>query len=329
MRAVTYSRYGPPEVLDLEEVPKPLPAADEVLVRVRAAEVTKSDCEMRGFRFAVNWFWLPLRIGFGLFRPRRRILGGYFAGEIAAVGANVTGFAPGEAVFGAAGLRFGAYAEYLVLPAQATLVAMPANMRFEEAAAVPLGGLNALHFMRLAQIQAGDKVLVIGAGASIGAHAVQIARSLGAEVTAVDAPHKADFLRRLGARHFVDYTTQDFTRGGRSYDVILSVVAGSPYGACLRLLTPGGRYLLANPRLSDMLRSVITGWFTDKTVRFAFARETREELRELKEMVERGSVVPIVDRVYPMEQAADGHRYVEAERRLGAVVMKTVSQDDA
>ena len=321
MRAITYSRYGPPDVLQLRELRTPVPKDDEVLVRVRAAEATKSDCEMRSFRYSVKWFWLPLRIALGVRRPRRQILGGYFSGEIASLGRNVTTFSVGDLVFGAAGLRFGAYGEYVALPARYTIVAMPNNMSFAEAAAVPLGGLNALHFMRRAKLRGGEHVLINGAGGSIGAHAVQIAKSMGTEVTAVDSAHKEGLVRRIGADHFVDYTKQDFAGSGQTYDVIFDMVPGSSYTACLEALSPNGRYLSGNPRLSVMLRSPLTTWFTSKTATFAFAGETREELLTLKEMIEGGKIGSIVDRVFPMERAADAHRLVETEQRLGAIVI--------
>lgn len=321
LKAITYSKYGPPDVLQLKEVEKPVPKDDEVLIRVRAVEATKSDCEMRSFKFAVKWFWLPLRIAFGVRKPRRQILGGYFSGEVEMLGKDVTEFSTGDQVFGAAGLKLGAYGEYVALPASYTIVAKPSNMSFADAAAVPLGGLNALHFMRLARIQARDKVLINGAGGSIGAHGVQIAKSMGAEVTAVDSTIKEDLLRRMGADHFIDYTKENFATMGRTYDVIFDMVAGSPYAASIRALNPNGRYLTANPRLSVMLRSVFTSRFSEKTAKFAFAQEAREELLALRQMIEDGKIGSIVDIVYPMEQAADAHNRVETEQRLGAVVI--------
>lgn len=247
--------------------------------------------------------------------------GGYFSGEVEALGKDVTEFSTGDQVFGAAGLKLGAYGEYVALPAKFTIVAKPGNMTFAESAAVPLGGLNALHFMRLARIQPGDKVLINGAGGSIGAHAVQIAKSMGAEVTAVDSTIKEDLLRRIGADHFIDYTKENFTAMGRTYDVIFDMVAGSSYAASIRALVPNGRYLTANPRLSVMFRSVFTSRFSEKTARFAFAQEAREELLTLRQMIEDEKIGSIVDRVYPMEQAADAHSRVETEQRLGAVVI--------
>lgn len=327
MKAITYSDYGPPGVLHLSDVEKPVPKDDEVLIRVRAAEATKADIEMRSFRFAVKWFWLPLRLALGVRRPRRQILGGYFSGEIDSVGRNVTEFSKGDQIFGATGLRFGAYGEYVALPASSTIVTKPRNMNFAEAAAVPLGGLNALHFMRLAAIKAGDKVLINGAGGSIGAHAVQIAKSMGAEVTAVDSGIKEDLLRQLGADEFIDYMKADFTATGRTYDVIFNMVAGSSYSACIKILNPNGRYLTGNPRLSVMLRSVLTTRMSNKTARFRFAEETREELHALREMIEDGTIRPIVDKVYSMGQAAEAHSRVETEQRLGAVVIAIGEND--
>ena len=321
MNAILYSEYGPPAVLRLGEVPVPSLADDEVLIKVRAAEATKADCELRGFKFSVKWFWLPLRLAVGVSAPRRKILGGYFAGEIAAVGSAVTEFAPGDEVFGAAGLRMGAYAEYVALPSSYTITAQPANMDFAAAAAVPLGGLNALHFMRRANIQRSDKVLINGAGGSIGAHAVQIAKALGAEVTAVDSAIKEQFLYRLGVDHFVDYQKESFTRAGVTYDVIFDMVPGSDYRACIDSLNAGGRYLCGNPRLSVIWRSMLTTRFTDKSATCAFARETVEELTALKDMIENGEITSIVYRVLPMHRAAEAHRLVETEQRVGAIVI--------
>jgi len=321
MKAIVYTKYGSPDVLQLKEVEKPTPKDDEVLIKVHASEVTKADCEMRSFNFQVKWFWLPLRVALGLIKPKKQILGGYFAGEVESVGKDVSKFMMRDQIFGATKLRLGAYGEYVCLPAGYTLVPKPYNVSFEEAAAVPLGGLNALHFLRKANIQKGEKVLVNGAGGSIGTFGVQIAKRMGAEVTAVDSTIKEEMLRRIGADHFIDYIKEDFTKCGQSYDVIFSMVAKSSYSKCFKALKPKGRYLMANPRVFDMLRSVLTSKFTDKTAIFAFARETEEELLTLKEMIEEGEIKPIVDQIYSFEQAAEAHRRVETEKRLGTVVI--------
>ncbi len=321
MKAITYTRYGPPEVLQLNDVEKPTPKDDEVLIKVRAAEVTKSDCEMRSFKFSVKWFWLPLRIVLGVRKPKRQILGGYFSGEIESIGRNVVDFSVGDQVFGATQLRLGSYGEFVALPASYTFVAKPENMSFAEAAAVPLGGLNALHFMSCAKIQAGEKVLINGAGGSIGAHAVQIAKFMGAEVTAVDSAIKEAFLLRMGADYFIDYRRQDFLANDQRYDVIFDMVSGSSYSRSIKALNPGGRYLSGNPRLLVMLRSILTSRFSDKTVRIAFARETKAELSTLKQMIERNELRSIVDRVFSMQEAVEAHHRVETEERTGAVVL--------
>ncbi len=321
MRAIVYRKYGPPDVLHLEEVEKPAPKDRELLIRVHAAEATKSDCEMRSFNFPVKWFWLPLRLALGPFKPRRIILGGYFAGVVEGVGKDASKFKIGDRIFGATGLRFGAYGEYVCLPESNTIAPMPANLSFAEAAVVPLGGLNALHYMRKAKIGNGEKVLINGAGGSIGTFAVQIAKTMGAEVTAVDSGIKEDMLRRIGADHFFDHTKGHFSARGQTYDVIFDMIASKPYARCVAALKAGGRYLMGNPRMLDMFRSALTTRTTDKTVLFAFAGEKEEELLALGKMIEDGSIRPVVDKIYPMEQAADAHRRVETEQRLGPIAI--------
>jgi NADPH:quinone reductase-like Zn-dependent oxidoreductase len=321
MKAIVYKRYGSPDVLQLADVEKPTPADDEVLIKVRAAEATKADCEMRSFDFQVMWFWLPFRIAMGLTKPKRHILGMYFAGEIESVGRDVVKFKTGDQIFGTTKLRLGAYGEYVCVPASYTLVSKPSNLSFEEAAAVPLGGLNALHFLSKAHIRKGENVLVNGAGGSIGTFGVQIAKAMGAEVTGVDSTIKEEMIRRIGADHFIDYTKEDFTKSGKTYDVIFDMVAKSSYSGCVASLNSGGRYLMANPRISDMLRSVLTSTFTNKKAVFAFAGEKEKELQILKEMIEKGKIKPVVDKIYPLEKAAEAHRRVETEQRLGPVVI--------
>jgi NADPH:quinone reductase-like Zn-dependent oxidoreductase len=321
MIAIVHTIYGPPDVLQLKEVEKPTPKGDEVLIKVYAAEATKTDCELRSFNFQVKWFWLPLRIAMGFIKPKKQILGGYFAGEVESVGKDVSKFKKGDQIFGTTKLRMGAYGEYVCLPASYTLVPKPHNVSFEEAAAVPLGGLNALHFLRKANIRKGEKLLVNGAGGSIGYFGVQIAKAMGAEVTAVDSTIKEGMLRRIGADHFFDYTKEDFTKSGQTYDVIFDMVAKSSYSECVRTLNPKGRYLMANPRISDMLRSVLTSKFTDKTAIFVFAGEKEEELLALKEMIEKDKIKSFIDKIYSLEQAAEAHRRVETEQRLGPVVI--------
>lgn len=328
MKAIVYTRYGPPDVLHIEEIAAPVPRDNELLVRVHAAEVTKSDCELRSFRFPVKWFWLPLRIAMGFRKPKRRVLGAYFSGEVESVGKDVTKFRKGDRVFGSARLRLGAYGEYMCVPDAYTLAPKPRNASFAEAAAVPFGGWNALHFMRRANIRSGDKVLINGAGGSIGIFAVQTAKTMGAEVTAVDSAVKEELLRRIGADHFIDYAREDFAKCGETYDVIFNMVARSSWFGCMKALKPGGRYLMGNPRISDMLMSLFVSAFSDKKTLFAFAGETEEELLALRTMIEDGALQAVVDAVYPMERIAEAHRRVETEQRLGSVVLSVGRADE-
>lgn len=321
MKAVVYRNYGPPEVLRVEDVETPVLKDDEVLIRVHAAEATKADCELRSFNFPVKWFWLPLRIAMGIRKPRRPVLGGYFSGRIESVGKDVSKFKKGDAVFGAAQLRMGAYGEYLCLPDNYTIVPKPSNMTFAEAAAVPLGGLNAIHFLTKAKPKKGESILIIGAGGSIGTFGVQLAKAGGLEVTVVDSSIKEAMLRGIGADHFIDYTKENFADSGKTYDVVFNMVARSSYSDCINALKPKGCYITANPKVSDMLRSFLTSKFTDKTATVAFAAEDEEELFALKLLIEAGKVGSVVDKVYPMEQAAEAHRRVETEQRIGSVVI--------
>ncbi len=327
MKAIVYEKYGPPEVLHIADVEKPLPQANEILIRIKAAEATKADCEMRSFHFPVKWFWLPLRIAVGIRKPKNPILGGYYSGVVESAGKNVSRFKPGDSVFGAAKLKMRAYGEYLCLPDNYTMALKPSNMSFAEAAAVPLGGLNALHFLRKANIQKGESVLINGAGGSIGTFAVQIARAAGAIVTAVDSGIKEEMLRSIGADHFIDYAKVDFTESGQTYDVIFNMVARNDYSKSIKLLKPKGRYLTGNPKVSDMLRSILTSWLTNKSAIFAFAEESQEQLEALKDLIEAGKIESVVDKVYTMEQAAEAHRRVETEQRIGTVVILMGNED--
>ena len=321
MKAVVYQKYGSPDVLELKEVEKPTPKDNEVLIKICAASATTGDCEIRKFKVHIL-FWLPLRIYMGLRRPiRSTILGAYLAGEIEAVGKDVKQFKKGDQVFAAAGLRFGAYAEYVCLPDDGTLAMKPSNMTYEEAATVPIGGLNALHFLREGNIQSGEEVLIYGAAGSIGTFAVQIARSWGAEVTCVDSAKKLDMLRSLGADHVIDYTREDFTKRGGSYDVIFDVVGRSPFSRSVRALKQDGRYLLANPGVSHMVRGLWTSMTSSKKVIFKFADEKTEDLLYLTELIETGKLRAVIDRRYPLEQTVEAHRYIESGDKKGSVVV--------
>lgn len=320
MKAVVYEKYGPPDVLQLKEVEKPAPKDDEVLIRIYAATVNTGDCELRSPEIP-NMIWLVVRIYFGLRKPRKKILGGYLAGEIEAVGKDVKLFRKGGQVFASTGARFGAYAEYICLPSTYAMTIKPANITFEEAAAVPLG-LDALHYLRKGKVQRGQKVLINGAGGSIGTFAVQLAKYFGAEVTAVDGTEKLDMLRSIGADHVIDYTQEDFTKNGETYDVIFNVVMKSSYSRSIRSLKKKGRYLMVNPRgLLQMVRGLWTSMISSKKVISQFASAKTEDLIFLKELIEAGKIKSVIDRRYPLEEIAEAHRYVETGHKKGNVVI--------
>ena len=326
MKAIVYHKYGSPEVLNLEEVPKPTPKDDEVLIRIHAATVTAGDCEARSFTFPI-WFWLPLRIMMGLSKPRSPILGQELSGEIESVGKDVKLFSKGDKVFAPTDLSFGSYAEYKCMREEKTLAIKPVNMTYEEAAAVPIGGLNALHFLRKANIQSGEKVLINGASGNIGIFAVQLAKYFGAEVTGVDSTGKLDTLRSIGADHVVDYTQEDFTKNGETYNVIFDVVGRSSFSRSVRSLKQNGRYLLANPRLLPMIRGLWTSMISGKKVIFEFASYKTEDLVFLRELIEAGKMKSVIDRRYPLEQVPEAHRYVDKGNKKGNVVI-TVEHGD-
>jgi NADPH:quinone reductase-like Zn-dependent oxidoreductase len=329
MKAIVWTKYGPPDGLQLREIEKPIPKDHEVLIRIFATTVSAGDCEMRSLQLPIL-LRLPIRLYNGLSEPKRMtILGQEFAGEIAAVGRDVTRFRVGDQVFGAAGLGTGTYAEYTCLPegsGTGVLATKPANMTYEEATTVPVGGLNALHFLRQGNIQSGQKVLINGAGGSIGTIGIQFAKSLGAEVTAVDSTTKLEMLRSIGADHVVDYTQEDFTKSGATYDVIFDVVGKASFPDCLRSLTENGIYLLGNPSMSRTIRGRWTAMTSSKRIVGRSASYRTEDLLHLKELIEAGKIKPVIDSRYPLEQMAEAHRYVEKGGKKGNVVI-TVAHD--
>ncbi|MDQ8204763.1 NAD(P)-dependent alcohol dehydrogenase [Pelagicoccus sp. SDUM812003] len=329
MKAVAYQRYGPPEVLAYRDLPDPTPKEGEILVRVHAAEVTKADCEMRSFRFPVFWFWLPLRLGLGVFRPRNPVLGSYFSGEVVSTNHANPRFAPGDQIYGSSQFSLGAYGEYLCLPQKRTLAKKPPNVSHAEAAAVPLGGLNALHFLRLAKIRPEQSVLINGGGGSIGLFAIQIAKSMGAHVTVVDKPQKETVIRRAGADRFIDYTRLDFRNEPHAYHVIFDMVVRSPYSKTLSALVPDGCYLKGNVRFLDFFRALFTSLFSQKRAYVRFAAEAQHELDTLTEWIEEGRIRSLVDRVFPFSEAAQAHHIVEMEQRDGAIILQPDRRDEA
>ena len=321
MKAIVWTKYGPPDVLQLKEVEKPAPKDNEVLIRIYATTVTAGDCEMRNLKFPI-YLSLPMRIWIGFRKPRgSTIPGTELAGEIEAAGKDVKLFREGDQVFGSAGLAFGANAEYICLPEEEALAIKPANMSYEEAAAVPFGGRDALHFLRLGNIQNGQRILINGAGGSIGTFAVQLARNFGAEVTAVDSTGKLEMLRAIGANQVVDYTQEDFTQSGEIYDVIFDVVGTISFSRSERSIKQNGTYLLANPLGSQIVRGPWTRMTSSKKVIMETASPTTEDLITLRELIEAGKIKSVIDRRYPLEEIVEAHRYVETGHKKGNVVI--------
>jgi NADPH:quinone reductase-like Zn-dependent oxidoreductase len=321
MKAIVWTKYGPPDGLQFQEVAKPSPGDNEIRVRIHAATVTAGDCEMRRLQIPVL-FLLPTRLYIGLIKPGRiKILGQEFAGEVEAAGKKVKLFRQGDQVFGTTGFGFGAYAEYICLPEEGALALKPANMTYEEAAAVPTGGLEALHFLRQADIRSGYKVLINGAGGTIGTFAVQLARYYGAEVTGVDSTGKLDILRSLGVHRAIDYTREDFTKNGETYDVIFNVVSRSSFSGSLRLLKPRGCYLLVNPGVWQKIQGRWISLTSGKKVIFGAAGQKAEDLIFLKELIEAGKLKSVIHRRYPLAETAEAHRFVDKGQKVGNVVI--------
>jgi len=320
MKAVIWTRYGPPEVLEVQEVEKPTPKANEVLIKVHATTVETGDCELRRYRLH-NWLYMLFRPYFGLFKPRMvKILGQQISGVVEAMGKDVTRFKPGDAVL--AGVEaMGTTVEYVCLDEKRMIVPKPGSISFEEAAAIPVGGVNALHFLRLAEIKPGGQVLIYGSSGAIGTFAVQLAKHFGAEVTAVCSQAKNELVRSLGADYVIDYKTQRLSDSQQLFDVVFDTIGKSPYSESLQILKPGGIYLLANPTFRQQLRSYWTQLISNKRTTCKLAHNSIEALEYLTSLAEQGELKVVVDRCYPMEQIIEAHHYVEQGHKSGNVVI--------
>jgi NADPH:quinone reductase-like Zn-dependent oxidoreductase len=318
MRAAVYTRFGPPEVIAVRTLVRPVPKADQIRIRILATTVTSACTLMR------RGDTLMARLVLGLFGPRKRfqVAGIEFAGTVEQVGRSVREWRPGDRVFGFAGFDSGTYAQYHCLSASASLAKMPESLDFGEAASLVDGPTTALFFLeRLARVRRGERVLIIGASGSVGGAAVQVAKSLGAQVTGVCSTANLELVRSLGADRVIDYTQEDFTQAGERYDVIFDAVTKSTFSACKPCLSKGGRYLPTVPRLGDYLLMVWTRFFGDRRILCGMSIEKREALGVVKELLARGALRPVIDRRYPLDQIALAHGYVDTGRKKGNVVI--------
>jgi NADPH:quinone reductase-like Zn-dependent oxidoreductase len=321
MKAVLCTKYGPPEVLKSAEVDKPIPGDNEILVKVHATTVTQADSRTRGFRVPLS-FWLPARMALGLRRPKKAILGVEMAGEVEALGRDVKLFKKGDQVFALTGHSGpGTYAEYVCIPETGVVTNKPLRLSFEESAAVPLGGLTALYFVRKGSVQSGQKVLIYGASGSLGTFAVQLAKHFGAEVTGVCSTTNLELVKSLGADKVIDYTREDFTKNGETYDVIFDAVGKSPYPDSVRSLKKGGVFLNAVGTPAVSIRMRWTSMTSGKRLEGGTPKGKKEDLVFLSELAEAGKLTPAIDRCYPLEQIVEAHRYVDQGHKKGNVVI--------
>ncbi|MED1864446.1 NAD(P)-dependent alcohol dehydrogenase [Fictibacillus nanhaiensis] len=303
MKAVLCLKYGTPQVLSLQQVTKPTPKENEILIKIYATTVTTGDVRVRGFKSPLL-YWVPMRLFLGIRKPRKPILGVELAGVVEEIGQNVTRFQKGDKVYAMTGMSFGAHAEYTCLREDGIVTHKPQNVTFEEAAAIPFGGTTALHFLRKGKIQSGQKVLVYGASGAVGSAAVQLAKFFDTEVTAVCGPTNLELVKSLGADHVVDYTNEDFTKSHKKYDIIFDAVGKISTFKCQKALKENGKFVTVDGQ--------------------GIAKERTEDLEFLRKRIESGQMKPVIDRYYMLDQVSEAHEYVETGRKKGSVVIRVV-----
>ena len=320
MIAITYNTYGPPEVLRVDELPTPSPAANEVLVRTKATTVTSGDWRARSLDLPPGFGPIG-RLIFGFRRPRQPVLGSELSGVVEEVGGAVTDLRIGDEVFVFTGANLGCYAEFLCVAADGNVVKKPENLSFAEAASLGFGGTTALDFFRKAKLQPGERVLINGASGGVGTTAVQVAKHLGAEVTGVCSSSNIELVRSLGADHVIDYTSEDFTQSGETYDVIMDTAGTAPYARCKPCLAEAGRLVLVLGGLSDLLRIPWVAATSTHRIIGGAAAERRDDLQEIAHLATTGAFRPVIDRSFPVEEIVEAHRYVDTGRKRGSVVV--------
>jgi NADPH:quinone reductase-like Zn-dependent oxidoreductase len=326
MKAIVYEKYGSPDVLHLKEVDKPTPANDEVLIKIYATTVTSGDCRVRSLNVPAG-FGLIMRLVFGIVRPKQPILGTELAGVIEAVGRHVTTFQVGDEVFAFSDMKMGCYAQYKCMPETGAVVRKPANLRFEEAAALSFGGTTAIDFLRRGNLQRGESLLVNGASGGVGTAAIQLGAHFGATVTGVCSTANVELVKSLGAAHVIDYTKEDFTQNGQTYDVIIDTVGNAPFSRSKASLKESGRLLVVLAGLLDMLQAPWISMTGRKKVVAGPVTVRVEDLQFLADRAAAGEFKPVIDRSYPLAETADAHRYVDSGRKRGNVII-TVAHDD-
>ncbi len=325
MKAAVYTKYGPPEVLQYSDVLKPIITDKEILVKIHASACTKGDCELRSPEMPL-FVWLIVRILiFGLLKPRKQILGSYFAGEVMAVGDQVSTFSKGDRIFGISP-KFATHAEYITLPGNVVSITMPSNMSYEEAAPLALA-TDSYFFLKKSRLKSGESILINGAGGGIGSYAIQLAKSYGAEVSAVDSADKLSFMQKNGAEHVFDYTQEDFYQNLGSYDVIMDVIGTIPYKKSMSLLNKHGRYISAIPTVPGLFQGIYTLITSTKRLMSGLSFDDANVLAHLKEAVEAGTLKTFIDTCFPLEQIIDAHRYVESNVKRGHVIIQCIPAD--